>query len=245
MIQNASQKLKYFRDVFCNVIIAVAVLFVLGLSIKDDIAQVFKSGGPQAYYNGDTSKNNISLMINVYWGTEYIDDMLLIFDQYNVKCTFFIGGSWAAKNEEVLKEIARRGHEIGNHGYFHKDHKNLSREQNREEIYVTQKLIESICGVKTTLFAPPSGSYSKVTLEVAEELGYKTIMWTKDTIDWRDKNTDLIYKRATTKASNGDLILMHPTQNTVEALPKIIKMLKEKGFSLVTVSENIATASKI
>ncbi|HEY8424091.1 MAG TPA: polysaccharide deacetylase family protein [Clostridia bacterium] len=245
MTQNPAQKLRYFRDVFCNIIIAIAVLFVLGLAIKDDIAQVFKSGSPQAYYNGDTSKNNISLMINVYWGTEYIDDMLMIFDQYDVKCTFFIGGSWASKNEDVLKDIVAHGHELGNHGYFHKDHKNLSREQNREEIYVTEKLIESICGVKTRLFAPPSGSYSKVTLEVAEELGYKTIMWTKDTIDWRDKDTNLIYKRATLKASNGDLILMHPTKNTVEALPDIIKTLKEKGFNLVTVSENIATESKI
>lgn len=245
MTQNSTKNERYFREVFCNIIIAIAILFVLGMSIKDDIAQVFKSGEPQAYYNGDTSKNNISLMINVYWGTEYIDEMLMIFDEHNVKCTFFIGGSWAAKNEDILKEIVRRGHELGNHGYFHKDHKNLSRERNREEIYVTEKLIESICGVKTNLFAPPSGSYNKVTLEVADELGYKTIMWSKDTIDWRDKDTSLIYKRATTKASNGDLVLMHPTKNTVEALPNIIKTLKQKGFYLVTVSENIATVSKM
>ena len=245
MNQNTIKKERYFIDVLSNVIIAIAVLFVLGMAIKDDIAQVFKSGEPQAYYNGDTAKNNISLMINVYWGTEYIDDMLLVFEKYDIKCTFFIGGCWAANNQDVLKDIAQHGHEIGNHGYFHKDHKNLSRERNREEIYVTEKLIESICGKKTTLFAPPSGSYNKLTLEVADELGYKTIMWTKDTIDWRDKNTSLIYKRATTKASNGDLILMHPTKNTLEALPDIMKTLKEKGFNLVTVSENIATVSKV
>ncbi|HEY8389592.1 MAG TPA: polysaccharide deacetylase family protein [Clostridia bacterium] len=245
MAQNTLKKEKYFIDVFCNIIIAVAVVFVFALSIKDDIAQVFKSDTPQAYYRGDTSKNNISLMINVYWGTEYIDGMLKVMDEENIKCTFFIGGSWAANNGEVLKEIAAHGHEIANHGYFHKDHKTLSRERNKEEIYVTEKVIESTCGIKTTLFAPPSGSYNKLTLDVAAELGYKTIMWSRDTIDWRDKDTSLIYKRATSKAANGDLILMHPTKNTLEALPNIIKTLKEKGFNLVTVSENISTLKSV
>ena len=239
MAQNTVKNEKYFIDVFCNIIIAVAVVFVLALSIKDDIAQVFKSDDPQAYYRGDVSKNNISLMINVYWGTEYIDDMLRVMDEQAIKCTFFVGGSWAANNSDVLKEISDHGHEIGNHGYFHKDHKNLSRERNKEEILITQKIIENTCGKKTVLFAPPSGSYNKLTLEVADELGYKTIMWSRDTIDWRDKNTSLIFKRATSKAANGDLILMHPTKNTLEALPEIIKTLKDKGFNIVTVSENV------
>lgn len=242
MAKDIIKKEKYFIDVFCNVIIAVAVIFVFAISIKDDIAQVFKNDDPQAYYRGDSSKNNISLMINVYWGTEYIDDMLKIMDEQEIKCTFFIGGSWAAKNGDILKDISDHGHEIGNHGYFHKDHKNLTRERNKEEIYITEQIIQRTCGKKTELFAPPSGSYNKLTLEVADELGYKTIMWSRDTIDWRDKDTSLIYKRATSKAANGDLILMHPTKNTLEALPDIIKTLKAKGFKLVTVSENISTA---
>jgi probable sporulation protein (polysaccharide deacetylase family) len=245
MAQNTDKKEKYFIDLFCNIIIAVVVVFVLAISIKDDIAQVFQSDDSHAYYHGDTSKNNISLMINVYWGTEYIDDMLKVMDEQDIKCTFFIGGSWAADNGDVLKDIADHGHEIANHGYFHKDHKNLSRERNREEIYITERLIESICGKKTILFAPPSGSYNKLTLEIADELGYKTIMWTKDTIDWRDKNTSLIFKRATSKATNGDLILMHPTKNTLEALPDIITTLKSKGYKLVTVSENISISKSI
>lgn len=243
--QNFDKKAKFFIDFICNLLIAFALFFVLGFSIKDDIVSVFKSNDPQAIYHGDISKKNISLMVNVYWGTEYIDDMLKIFEQYDVICTFFIGGSWAADNSDILKKITDSGHEIGNHGYFHKDHQKLSKERNREEIYITEKLIESICGKKTRLFAPPSGSYNKVTLEVADFLGYKTIMWSKDTIDWRDKNTSLIYKRATAKAANGDLILMHPTLNTVQALPDIINTLKNKGFMLVSVSQNIYNINNV
>ena len=100
-------------------------------------------------------------------------------------------------------------------------------------------MVKSLAGIDMNLFAPPSGDFNDVTLEVADKLGYKTIMWTKDTIDWRDKDTNLIYNRATAKPNNGDLILMHPTKNTVEALSGIINFYKNKGFNLVTVSANL------
>ena len=89
------------------------------------------------------------------------------------------------------------------------------------------------------LFAPPSGAYSSITLDVAESLGYKTIMWSKDTIDWRDHDASLILKRATTNLNNGDLILMHPTEATVQALSDIIASIKSQGFEIITVSKNI------
>ena len=78
-------------------------------------------------------------------------------------------------------------------------------------------------------------------MAVATELGYKTIMWTRDTIDWRDKDQELIYNRAIKDAKGGDLILMHPTACTLEALEKIIINLQEQGFELTTVSENLSS----
>lgn len=128
---------------------------------------------------------------------------------------------------------------IGNHGYFHKDHKKLSYAKNNEEIIICEKVIETVCGCKTKLFAPPSGSYNNTVLKVADDLGYKTIMWSKDTIDWRDKDDSLIYSRATKNLKNGDLVLMHPTENTLNVLDKVIKFYKQNQFSVVTVSENI------
>ena len=88
-----------------------------------------------------------------------------------------------------------------------------------------------------TLFAPPSGSFGKTTLAQAEALGYNTIMWTRDTIDWRDHDTEKIYNRAIKNLQGGDLILMHPTQNTVEALDRIIKYAKANNLQIAKVSE--------
>ena len=89
------------------------------------------------------------------------------------------------------------------------------------------------------LFAPPSGAFDDELVEIATNLNYKTIMWTHDTIDWRDKDTDLIYKRATKNLSNGDLILMHPTANTLDALSNILAYAKNNGFNSTTVSNVI------
>ncbi len=200
---------------------------------------VTASGEKLPVYKGE-SKTKVSLMINVYWGTEYIDDMLDIFERNGVTTTFFVGGMWVAENDGVLKKIYEKGHEIGNHGYFHKDHKKLSAERNAEEISVTHRLVKSVIGVDMTLFAPPSGSFGKTTLTQAEKLGYSTIMWTRDTIDWRDHDTEKIYSRATNKMAGGDLILMHPTKNTVEALDRIISYAKANNLVISKVSETLA-----
>ncbi len=190
-------------------------------------------------YNGNKSKKNVSLMFNVYENETIVNEIIKVLNSYKIKATFFVGGCWADDNEQTLKNIVESGNEIANHGYFHKDHSTISYERNKQEIINTQTIICSATGVNTNLFAPPSGSYSEVTLSVASELGYKTILWSKDTIDWRDKDEQKVYSRATKNLSNGDLILMHPKEHTLSALPKIIEYCLNNGFNIVTVSENI------
>ncbi len=218
-----------------GIIMLVAVATIIGSSLSVPTATV--SG---VYYMGNTSSKNVSLMINVYWGTEFMDDMLKTLQEKNVKTTFFIGGTWAVLETDMLKRLQENGHELANHGYHHKDHNKLSEEDNYKEISNTHNIVKELVGTEMTLFAPPSGAYNKVTVDVATSLGYKTIMWTRDTIDWRDKDANLIYNRAIKNAKGGDLILMHPTKATAQALPKIIDYFQENGFNLVPVSTNIA-----
>ena len=219
------------------------VLILLGVYlitfIPETIVPINSGVSYQAIYNGNREKKNVSLMFNVYENTVVVEKILDELDRQDVKATFFVGGCWADDNGKTLQRIVAQGHEIANHGYFHKDHKNISEQANRDEIRLTGEIITALCGAKPTLFAPPSGSFSTITLQVAEELGYKVIMWSKDTIDWRDSNKDLIVKRATKNLENGDFILMHPKEHTLNALPEIIGYYKNLGFSIVTVSQNI------
>ena len=228
-------KERTFRRIVVNAVIAALVVSVAvtGIVLNNKAVSVNESA---PLYRG-TSDTKVSLMINVYWGTEYIEPMLDILEQKGVKTTFFVGGMWVAENDALLKKIYDAGHEIGNHGYYHKDSKKLSDERCSQEISVTHKLVSEIIGVEMNLFAPPSGSFSEETLNVAKELGYTTIMWTYDTIDWRDHDSELIYSRAVKDLSGGNLILMHPTADTVKALDRIVTSIKEAGLNITPVSQ--------
>jgi peptidoglycan/xylan/chitin deacetylase (PgdA/CDA1 family) len=235
-----SKKEKLLVNVLANAVLFALVTAVFLVSFGGGIEDALSPPSESAVYRGNAANKNVSLMINVYGGAEYIDGMLEVLSGNGVKATFFIGGCWADKNAETLIRIANGGHEIGNHGYFHFDHKKLSYDKNREEILVCERMVETVCGAKTALFAPPSGSFNNTTLKAAASLGYKTVMWSKDTIDWRDQETGKLFSRATKNAKNGDLILMHPTAATLKILDDVIKFYTGEGYGVVTVSENIA-----
>ena len=228
------------RNHFVNVVIILMLFLVASCAVLGVNIVTTSNVINGVYYSGNEESNKISLMINVYWGTEYLDGMLKILDKYDVKTTFFVGGTWAVNESDMLEKIYEKGHEIGNHGYTHKDQDKLNREQNQKEILTTHNIVKDLLNIDMNLFAPPSGAYSKTTVEVASSLGYQTIMWTRDTIDWRDKDADLIYSRAVKDAKGGDLVLMHPTEKTLEALDNIIITLQEKGLKVTTVSDTLS-----
>lgn len=228
-------KIKGFR-ILSNILIVLMFAILITYIGASNYQYVFSYQNEDVIYSGNSDSNKVSLMINVYWGTEYISDILDIFEDYGVITTFFVGGQWVEKEPDVLQEIISRGHEIGNHGYLHKDQEYLNYDQNYDEINVNHKLVRSLTGINMTLFAPPSGSFNKSTLQASKDLGYTTIMWSKDTIDWRDQDANLIFSRATNNVSGGDLILAHPTASTLKALPLILEYYKMNGIEATTVS---------
>ncbi len=236
-MKNKTRKLSLITNL--TLILIIGAVFAVSL-IPDSAVSIYGGSRVNAIYNGNRQKNNISLMFNVYENTEIVNSIIDELKIYDAKCTFFVGGCWADDNSEILNRLVSEGHEIANHGYFHKDQKKLNYQKNKEEIVNTSTIVKALCGWDVTLFAPPSGSFSEVTLEVCYDLGLKTIMWSKDTIDWRDKDEGLIFRRATENLSNGDLILMHPKQHTLNALPRILEYCKNAGFNITTVSENIS-----
>lgn len=228
------RRAKFFRLVLGNIVICATIAALLFVTVADTSKAGAQSAEP--FYSGK-SETKVSLMINVYWGTEYIGPMLDIFGRYNIKTTFFVGGSWAVGNTETLKAIYAEGHDIGNHGYYHKDHSKLDVAYNKKEISSAHSAVKDALGIDMTLFAPPSGAFGNATLSAASELGYSTIMWTRDTVDWRDHDADLIVKRAVKNLKGGDLILMHPTDCTLAALERIITAVFSENLRIAPVGE--------
>ena len=223
-----------------NLVLGVLILSIGALCLSPMQESVStKSENANLYRQVEEDAKGVSLMFNVYWGTDEVYRILSILSEYDAKATFFIGGCWADDNVACLRAIYDAGHEIGNHGYFHKDHAVLNLQENQREINECNRFIQLSIGVKPTLFAPPSGAYSNDTIAAARTLGMSTILWSKDTIDWRDKNAATIYSRATKNVKSGDFVLMHPMKETADALEDILKFYQSNGLQTVTVSQNI------
>lgn len=188
--------------------------------------------------------DTVALTFNVYLGEEYVLAIADILRQYAIPATFFIGGCWAKKHPETCRFLVQNGLSIGSHGYSHLDHGTLDYAANVKEINRAEEAIFAAAGVRTTLFAPPSGDYNEATLKAAADLGYTVVMWSKDTIDWRDQDPELIYTRATRDLSSGDVILMHPTAATVAALPRVIETYLSHGYRFLSVPDLTSGASQ-
>lgn len=190
-------------------------------------------------YVGNTRDKAVALMFNVDWGEEVIPALLQILQEHQVRATFFITGRFAKKFPDVVRIIAAQGHEIGSHGYSHPHADTLNREQNIKELEETEKVLANQKIKYSKIFAPPYGEHMEHVLAAADALAYKTIMWSADTVDWKDPPPETVVQRATGKAGNGALILMHPKKCTQLALPTIIAKLKAQNFSFKTVTEII------
>ena len=198
----------------------------------------------------ETNQKVMAITINVDWGEEYIPAILDILKTNKAHVTFFVTGRWAKKNPQLLKIMSENGHQIENHGYSHPHPDHLSVVENQEEIKKTESIIQGITGRKTHFYAPPYGERGISGLRAADSLGYRTILWTLDTVDWRfDSTPERIAQRILNPTIRfgvkpkkvGAIVLMHPKLNTVRALNVILNELAHDGFEFRTLDELITS----
>lgn len=191
-------------------------------------------------YQGNPEKKQISFLVNVAWGEEYLEDMLEIMEANEVVSTFFFVGKWIDKNPQLVQEIYMRGHEVANHGY--RDTvlmSQLSFEEIKEDITKTNLLIKELTGEETRYFSSHCGELNENILEASAELGVRTVMWSLDTVDWKLPGEDRMAEKILSNSHPGATVLMHPTPQTPKALELIIEGLKEQEYQMVCLTELI------
>jgi len=163
---------------------------------------------------------------------------------------FFILGSQAQRYPDLLERTAREGHEIANHSYTHQNLAEVGDQQIELELNATTRLIEAITGHSTAYFRPPYNGDGTPTqpgeiraLRVARDLGYLTVGESIDPDDWERPGADAIVRRVKKQRAKGSIILLHDAggdrSQTVAALPAIIDYLRERGDTIVPLSEMI------
>ena len=166
----------------------------------------------------------------------YTAQLLDILDQHGAKATFFLIGSKVSAQADVLRRMHSRGHQLGNHSWSHPELPKLPVGQIAGEIDRTNDAIKQATSVKPTILRPPYGATNSVVLEQLRARGMSSILWSVDTRDWADRNSEIVCSRAVAGAHPGAIILMHDIhQTSVGAVPCILNVLKQQGYSFVTV----------
>lgn len=175
------------------------------------------------------------------WGSDKtITRILDTLDEYNVKASFFIIGSSAEKNPNLLRAIAEAGHDVCNHTYYHKVITKISPEELQEEVVKCHQTLTHIIGREADLyFRPPTLEYDQATINAVLATGYNyALLSTISTQDY-ERSAAQVIDYAVNSAVSGGLIVMHLTDNSsgVDALPSIIEKLRAKGYKLAKLSD--------
>lgn len=156
--------------------------------------------------------------------------------RYRAKATFYVVGGMVHNREWILRRAAAEGHQIGNHTFSHHARPPMSRAIT--EIAHTDARIKGAVGYLPTTFRPPFGILNSATTAVERSKGSPIVLWTGDSLDWKYKNADMVYRRVMANAHPGGVILMHDIHpSTMQAVPRILASLSLRGYRCITIPE--------
>ncbi|MBQ9768006.1 MAG: polysaccharide deacetylase family protein [Lachnospiraceae bacterium] len=244
-MNSSEEPTKTYRIVKYSLLIFTLAFFLLaGSQVLNSTLSVSGKAKKLPIYCVDTEEKKVALSFDAAWGNEDTRNLLAILKKHDVRVTFFMTGEWVGKYPDDVKAIAAAGHDLANHSENHKQMSQLTAEQCRTEIRKVHDRIKELTGVEMTLFRPPYGDYNNTLVEVTNELGYHCVQWDVDSLDWKDYGADSIINTVVNHKhlGNGSIILMHNgAKYTPEALEAVILGLKEKGYTIVPISELIYT----
>lgn len=213
--------------------------FIAGSVYMQVLAMV--NSGPLAIAGTKTEQKVVALTFDHSWGNKFTPSILETLKKNDIKVTFFIMGPWALKYPDVVKQMVADGHEIGSHGHRHQNYGEKTRDWIKNDLMTAHNEIkEASGGVEPSLVRPPNGSYSKEALQIIDELGYNTIIWNIDSLDWKNPPPAAMVERVMKRLKPGGIILMHASdtpQHTAEVLPELLAKIKAEGYTIVTVGQ--------
>ncbi|MFC5602461.1 polysaccharide deacetylase family protein [Sporosarcina koreensis] len=197
------------------------------------------------FLQGPTDQKRVALTFDDGPDPRFSNGVLDVLKQYNVPATFFVLGSRAVANPEIVKRMQNEGYVIGNHTYTHP---NLVKESDlatlEQEVTRTEDALNEIIGYRTKLFRPPYGFLYNELVEKLRDMNYYVIGWSVDSLDWQEEPPEVIASNVLDIIHPGAIILMHDgaesggdRTNTIESLRQIIPALQEQGYEFVTVPE--------
>jgi len=177
--------------------------------------------------------------------------LLEVLARHNVHATFFLIGRYVQQRPDIVREIVKAGHAIGNHTFTHPLLIFKSAAEVRKELTDCRSAIQDAVGEPSNLFRPPFGGRRPTVLRIARELGLEPVMWNVTGFDWNAPPAAVIERKVSRQIRGGDVMLLHDgghkqmgadRSQTVLATDHLITRYKSEGYGFVTVSEMLLQA---
>lgn len=195
-----------------------------------------------AFYKGDPDTKDIYLTFDNGYENGYTAKFLDVLKSEKVPATFFVTGHYLESQPELVKRMAKEGHIIGNHSYYHPDLTKVDDDRLKRELEKVRAKTEEITGIKNMVYLrPPRGVLSERTLKLAKEAGYTHVMWSVAFVDWKidqQKGAQYAYDNIMRQIHPGAVILLHTvSKDNADALEQAIQDLKKKGYTFKSLDD--------
>ncbi|AIA04601.1 deacetylase [Streptomyces noursei ZPM] len=176
--------------------------------------------------------------------SENTNRLLDILKENKAHATFFmLGKNHIAERPAEVKRIDAEGHELANHTWSHKILTEIKPDEAKRELSRVQEDVRKITGKTPTLMRPPQGRTDEEVSKISKDLGLAQVLWSVTAKDYQTTDSDLITKRVLDQTKRDGIILLHDIyKGTVPAVPGILKELKKRGYTVVTVSQLLSPA---
>ena len=188
---------------------------------------------------GSPERRAIALTFDDGPTTRFTPRVLAVLRQHRVPATFFVLGRLAHRYPQIIRTIFEQGHLVANHSWDHPRHG--TREAWRRQVLRTEAAIHAAGGTPARYFRPPHGLVTPRLRSVCQELGYTIVLYTLLATDWQQPNAAALARLVRSRVASGGIVVLHDAggdrTQTLEALPAIVRTLRELGFELVRLDD--------
>ncbi len=194
-----------------------------------------------AYYIDEDAEKTLYLTFDEGYENGYTSKILDVLEQTGTPAAFFVTGPYLENQQELVQRMIDNGHIVGNHTVNHPNLAQQSVDTVKNELDGLNKTGEAMYGYTMRYMRPPEGSYSERVLAAANDMGYKTILWSFAYKDWDiniQQGGDYAFSQVTPYLHDGAILLLHAvSSDNASALEDIINYAKNEGYVFKSLDE--------